>query len=284
MPIGVYKHKPLSEETKRKLSKAHKGKPAWNKGIPATEETKKKLRERVPSMSGKHHSEETKAKLSKSHKGKKFSEETREKMSKVSKNRHPSEETKRKISETLKGHEVSEETKKKMRGRKRSEETRIKLSESHKGQITWMKGKLHTKETKQKMSESHKGLKLSEETKEKISKANKGKILSEETVRKLSGENNHNWKGGISFERYSQDWTDDLKEAVRKRDNYICQLCGLHQDELDGWNKKLDVHHIDYQKNNLDPGNLVILCRSCHLKTNYDRDYWERYLKEKRGG
>jgi len=39
------------------------------------------------------------------------------------------------------------------------------------------------------------------------------------------------------------------------------------------------VHHIDYDKQNLDPGNLITLCRSCHVKSNYNRKYWTRYYQ-----
>jgi 5-methylcytosine-specific restriction endonuclease McrA len=88
-------------------------------------------------------------------------------------------------------------------------------------------------------------------------------------------ENHWNWQGGISFEEYPYEWKDDLKESIRKRDNYICQLCGVHQDELkNGQLEKLDIHHKDYNKKNLNPDNLISLCRSCHVKTNYNREYW----------
>ena len=67
-----------SDETKQKISKSHKGKPAHNKGKPMSEETKKKLSESKKGllsgeknpMFGKHHSDETKQKISKVHKGK----------------------------------------------------------------------------------------------------------------------------------------------------------------------------------------------------------------------
>ena len=39
--------KHLSEETRRKIGKSKQGKPAWNKGIPRSEETKAKLREKA---------------------------------------------------------------------------------------------------------------------------------------------------------------------------------------------------------------------------------------------
>jgi len=91
----------------------------------------------------------------------------------------------------------------------------------------------------------------------------------------LIGKNNPSWKDGVSLELYGTDWTDDLKESIRKRDNYTCQECGTHQDEL---SIKLDIHHIDYDKDNLNPINLISLCRKCHVKTNFNRKYWEQYF------
>ena len=83
------------------------------------------------------------------------------------------------------------------------------------------------------------------------------------------GENNPNWWGGFSL--YASDWSDDLRSAIRKRDNYTCQLCTLTQEEQ---GRTLDVHHIDYDKENCDPNNLISLCDSCHSKTNCNRDKW----------
>ena len=152
----------------------------------------------------------------------------------------------------------------------------------------WNKGQKTSKGVRKKLSEAHVGKKHSAETRKKISKANKGKDtwckgkkLSKETRIKMGksriGKKNHNWKGGCSH--YPLGWTGLLKESIRKRDNYICQECGIHQDELRGRNKKLDCHHIDYNKENLNPKNLISLCRKCHLKTNFDREYWYDYFK-----
>lgn len=55
------KGKQFSDEHKKKLSEAHKGKPAWNKGKSTSEETKKKMSE---AKKGKKYSEETKKKMS----------------------------------------------------------------------------------------------------------------------------------------------------------------------------------------------------------------------------
>ena len=149
-----------------------------------------------------------------------------------------------------------------------------KRTKLHKENISKvLKGRPKSETTKERMKKNHshywKGKKHSKKTKEKIRKA-------------LSGEKSYRWKGGISNNPYPLDWRDDLKESIRKRDNYVCQECGIHQDELDsGQVKKLDVHHIDYDKHNLNPENLITLCRRCHIKTNFNRDYWINYFQRK---
>ena len=155
------------------------------------------------------------------------------------------------------------------------------------------KGLKYSEKTKRKMSDSHKGLKHSKETRKKMSKSLKDKKyhLSKETKKKISdiklkdnwmkgrtGDKSPKWKGGYVPQPYSSDWTDTLRGAIRQRDSYVCQLCGIHQSELEGRNKRLDVHHIDYNRKNCNPSNLITLCRSCHLKTNFNREYWIKLL------
>lgn len=80
MPRGIYVR---TEETKRKLSGAHKGQVAWNKGIEQTKETKLKIsfaNKGKASFYGKHHSEETKRKISEKLIGRIIPEEIRQHM------------------------------------------------------------------------------------------------------------------------------------------------------------------------------------------------------------
>ncbi|KKL66605.1 hypothetical protein LCGC14_2143330 [marine sediment metagenome] len=91
--------------------------------------------------------------------------------------------------------------------------------------------------------------------------------------RLIKNDRNPNWRGGLSKEPYPFNFDEELKELVRKRDNYRCQLCGVPQRECF---KKLFVHHIDYNKSNLNPLNLVSLCNKCHSKTNGKRSQWEK--------
>jgi len=93
----------------------------------------------------------------------------------------------------------------------------------------------------------------------------------------LRGENSYNWQGGISFNPYPENWTEQLREYIRNRDYQTCQNCGKTKEQEE---RNLCVHHIDYDKENLDENNLITLCLSCHIKTNYSREYWEEMFKE----
>ena len=88
---------------------------------------------------------------------------------------------------------------------------------------------------------------------------------------------NHNWQGGKSFEPYPLGWTKTFKEQIRYRDKHKCQLCGILEIECD---RRLHVHHKDYDKTNINSDNLISLCNSCHTKTNWNRKYWLKFFKE----
>lgn len=75
---------------------------------------------------------------------------------------------------------------------------------------------------------------------------------------------------------YNHEFTELLKEEIRKRDDYQCQMCNTQEYEI---YRNLDVHHIDYDKTNNHPHNLISLCNSCHPRTNYNRDIWKRYFQ-----
>ena len=138
-------HRIPSEDARRKMSEAHKGK----KRKPLSAETRRKISEANKGKSrnfGRTRSEETRRKISEAKKGKKnpfFGK------------KH-SAEHRRKISEANKG-------------KPRSAEHCRKISEAK-------KGKPHSAETRRKLSEAHKGKKLPPETRRKIGEAHKGKI------------------------------------------------------------------------------------------------------------
>ena len=134
-------------------------------------------------------------------------------------------------------------------GKTKKELPQLSRGGRKKGCITWNKGIPRTEEEKLKMSKTRKGL--------------------------TAGSKHPNWRGGISNNPYSLDWTQTFKRSIRERDNYTCQLCGKLQGDL-----AFCVHHIDYDKLNGNPDNLITLCHKCHIKTNFNRGYWKRILTE----
>ena len=251
---GYWADKHLSEEHKRKISEALKGHPV---------------------------SEGHRRIISETRKGKPCSVETRRKISEAHKGMHPSTETRQKMSEVKSGENHP------MYGKHHSKETRIKMSETKLGENNPMYGrkpwnKNLTKETDSRVKMLSEAISGENNCRygEKAWNSGKTGVFSEEYRRKLSeagfGENNSQWGGGKSFEPYGVEFNDELKERIRERDNHQCQLCGVYEEDL---TRALDVHHIDYDKENNDPQNLVSLHDSCHAKTNVNRDYWEAYFK-----
>ncbi len=201
--------------------------------------------------------------------------------------------------EELYGKEKAKETKRKMslinnsgrfkKGHKHSEESKIKMSEARKGI------KL-SKETKLKMSLSHMGEIKSKETKLKMGLARKNMFKEGKLKIGIKGKSLWNkgwpskkqpkWLGEIYFKPYEIEFNKQLKEFIRKRDNYRCQQCFRHQDELrTKYNRKekLSIHHIDFNKQNNNPNNLISLCRSCHMQTSFNREEWTDYFQDKIG-
>jgi len=93
------------------------------------------------------------------------------------------------------------------------------------------------------------------------------------------GNLNGNYIDGTSYEPYSSEFTQRLKYEIRERDNFECQNCYMTEEEhLSVYGRVLEVHHIDYNKQNCNKNNLVTLCKQCNLRVNKNRDYWFAYF------
>ncbi len=157
------------------------------------------------------------------------------------------------------------------------------MSLDYKSRVGYWKGKKISKVSVEKMRETmlkqykngkttwNKGL-TGEEFKKHYSNGMGGFVLIDQ-----AGKNHYNWQGGISFEPYGVEFNNELKEQIRERDRYRCQQCFRHQDEL---GRKLDIHHIDFNKKNNDPNNLISLCRNCHAQIQFNKKDWVEYFSK----
>jgi len=137
-------------------------------------------------------------------------------------------------------------------------------------------GRHPTPEARVNMSAGQTGRKHSAETKAKIGNAQRGRKKPASMIAKITGPKNHRWMGGTSNAPYGWTWNAELKEEVRRRDGYKCQLCGKPQAESE---KTFPVHHVNYNKKDSDPINLVTLCHSCHSRTGVHRKHWMAVLE-----
>lgn len=127
-----------------------------------------------------------------------------------------------------------------------------------------MTGRKHTQEWKDSLSERMKGNKYAEGTPAWNSGLKGYK----------SGEENSNWKGGVTSEndkiRKSKEYKDWAR-AVYKRDNWSCLLCPKKCQAGD-----IVAHHCmffaDHPEMRFVVQNGVTLCRSCHLSLHKKLD------------
>jgi len=119
---------------------------------------------------------------------------------------------------------------------------------------------------------------------------------TKEIIESNTGENNINWKGGVTSDNNKDRNSPEYKEwrlTVFIRDKYTCQCCG----KIGGY---LNAHHIfcfsDYPELRFIVENGISLCKSCHSQTiqgsfhqlygthknNYEQ--LKQYIEQKTGG
>lgn len=178
-----------------------------------------------------------------------------------------------------------------MFGKHHTDKSRKKISDNHadvSGENNGMFGRRHTDESRKKIGNNHGstsgenngmfGKQHTDETKQKISRRGIGRKPSHETRKNMSesklGDKNGNWKGGISFGKYCKLFNNAFKRKIRNKFHNKCFLCGKTKEQN---GKNLDVHHVNYDKDCICNSSceFIPLCRSCHIKTNFNRNYWE---------
>jgi len=103
----------------------------------------------------------------------------------------------------------------------------------------------------------------------------KGQRCSKCRYINMSGRNHHNWKGGTACEPYCDAWADkEYKKDIRERDgnkclNPVCWKTG----------NRLCIMHINHDKKNCHPSNLITGCMSCNARANFDREFWTSWYQ-----
>ena len=148
-------------------------------------------------------------------------------------------------------------------------------------------GTKHTEHTKSLISEARKGRRIKQSQKDAISKKMSGKNhpfygkkRRVETRIKCSiantGEKHWNWLGGKSNEGYCCEfWNREYRSHIKERDDYKCQnpLCW-------GTSNRMCIHHIDYDKKDCRPMNLILVCTSCNARANQNREFWQKHYED----
>lgn len=194
------------------------------------------------------------------------------------------EKANKSISTAMKRPEVKQKISNSIKKLWENKEYRNKQIIKHVGKINWKKGKTHkelfgekrAEEIRQKMRKSNLGKKYSNEINKKKGRFGKYNAMSrpEIKLKQILSIRDHGkqWKGGISYLPYSSDFTEQLKIKIKDRDFNTCQLCFS--------NENLQIHHIDYDKQNSLENNLITLCSVCHGKTNWHRAFWQNLLRK----
>ena len=102
---------------------------------------------------------------------------------------------------------------------------------------------------------------------------------AKEMKEKRSGKNSKWYINGNGKGKYPLEFNESLKNKVKIRDNFQCMDCGI-------FDSKLHAHHIDFNKQNNTLINLISLCRTCHLKTQFYKPRLDciDYFKQKMEG
>lgn len=107
--------------------------------------------------------------------------------------------------------------------------------------------------------------------------AYKGRVLK--SIFK-AGKEHPAWIDGKSRTGYPPIFNRYLKNKIKKRDKFVCQLCFISEEEhRKKIGKGLCVNHIDFNKKNCDEKNLNTLCIKCNCKINWDREKWTNHFR-----
>lgn len=265
--MGAKRGHVVTEETRKKISIAHKGKPHLFLDPLKEQERRRKIGVAVKKRyeDPKEHEKTSKSMVGKIKRTPEYCKQVSERLKLIVGEKHP-----------LFGIPKSEETKKKISiantGKKRTIEQRKKISETNKNRKPYPR-KPHSELAKQHMSESHKGKPSSK----------RGCSLEEpQKIKLMDTIYGGFWYGNVKYYelKYCDLWTANLRSRVRAWYGYQCVECGALW--IPGM-RRFHVHHIWYNKRTCcddTPRSLVLLCGHCHGHVQVDHDYWSQHFQD----
>lgn len=230
---------------------------------------RKKQSKRLLGFYRKH--PEVKLSISKKLKGRYVSLSTRKKMS---------------LNNPMKRPEISKKVSEKLKGRKKpymlddknpAKRPEVRKKISRKARLRWKDTSLRAYYSER--ISGNKNPTKRPEIRRKISDAAKRRYKNDPTKNPFYGRNGNkspSWIHGKSREPYKLEFNFKLKELVRNRFGRKCMICLKPEN-----GQRLTVHHIDYDKDNIDLNNLIPLHKSCHGLTisPENRILWQEYFK-----
>lgn len=104
----------------------------------------------------------------------------------------------------------------------------------------------------------------------------------------IRGPEHHSWLGGLKYQPYDYRFNKEFKYLIKKRDNSKCFKCSIFElDNKTLTGQGLQVHHIDYNKQNTTEENCCALCHRCNAEVNFNREQWTLFfnslMKERYG-
>ena len=108
--------------------------------------------------------------------------------------------------------------------------------------------------------------------------ANRWKCCSKECSykqrsKKSAGPLNPNWTGGLSRLPYPWNFRE-VSALVIARDGGACQC-----PDCAGTDPRMTTHHINYDKQDCAPNNLIALCSACNSRANFGRERWQSFYE-----
>jgi hypothetical protein len=91
--------------------------------------------------------------------------------------------------------------------------------------------------------------------------------------RLTKGSGNPSWAGGVSRLPYPWNFRN-ISRAIIKRDGERCW-----NPACSGADRRLTTHHINYEKSDCRPINLICLCSACNSKANFGRERWMQFYQ-----